>query len=67
MQFVVSEDFDSEGPADLFDDYDDVSDFDIPNMSIDDENTQRRSEEQDGLQRESKKMGGTSKTGLHTM
>jgi hypothetical protein len=44
-QIVVSEDSDSEGPMDLFDDYDDVSDFDTPNMSIDDENTQRRSEE----------------------
>jgi hypothetical protein len=44
-QTVVSEDSDSEGPADLFDDYDDVSDFDTPNMSIDDENTQGRSEE----------------------
>jgi hypothetical protein len=49
-QTVVSEDSDSEGPADLFDDYDNVSDFDTPNMSIDDENTQGRSEEQDGLQ-----------------
>jgi hypothetical protein len=38
-QTVVSEDSDSEGPADLFDDYDNVSDFDTPNMSIDDENT----------------------------
>jgi hypothetical protein len=32
-------------PADLFYDYDDVFDFDTPNMSIDDENTQGRSEE----------------------
>jgi hypothetical protein len=39
-QTVVSEDSDSEGPADLFDDYDDVSYFDTPNMSIDNENTQ---------------------------
>jgi hypothetical protein len=45
MQTIVSKDSDFEGPADLFDDYDDVSDFDIPNMSIDDENTQGRSEE----------------------
>jgi hypothetical protein len=45
MQTVVSKDSDSEEPADLFDDYDDVSDFDTPNMSIDDENTQGRSEE----------------------
>jgi hypothetical protein len=44
-QIVVSEDFDSEGLADLIDDYDDVSDFDTPNMSIDDENTQGRLEE----------------------
>jgi hypothetical protein len=50
MQTLVSEDSDSEGPADLFDDYDDVSDSDIPNMSIDDENTQGRLEEQDWLQ-----------------
>ena len=39
MQIVVSKDFDSEGPTDLFDDYDDVSDLDTPNMSTDDENT----------------------------
>jgi hypothetical protein len=49
-QSVVSEDSDSEGLVDHFDDYDDVSDFDTPNMSIDDENTQGRLEEQDGLQ-----------------
>jgi hypothetical protein len=49
-QTVISEDSDFEGPADLFDDYDDVSNFDTPNMSINDENTQGRSEEQDGLQ-----------------
>jgi hypothetical protein len=54
---VVSEDFDSKGPADLFDDYDDVSDFDTPNMSIDDENTQGRSEEQDGLQQQAQGIG----------
>ena len=40
MQTVVPEDSDSEGPADLFDDYNNVCDFDTPNMSIDDENTQ---------------------------
>jgi hypothetical protein len=51
-QTVVSEDYDSEGLADFFDDYDNVSDFDTPNMSIDDENTQGRSEEQDGLQQQ---------------
>jgi hypothetical protein len=45
MQIVVSEDSDSEGPADLFYDYDDVSNFDTLNMSIDDENIQGRSEE----------------------
>jgi hypothetical protein len=49
-QSVVSEDSDSEGPADLFDDYNDVSDFDTPNMSIDNENTQGQLEEQDRLQ-----------------
>jgi hypothetical protein len=49
-QTIVSEDSDFEGPADFYDDYDDVSDFDTPNMPIDDENTQGRSEEQDGLQ-----------------
>jgi hypothetical protein len=38
-QTVVSEDSDSEGPANLVDDYDDVSDFDTPNMSNNDENT----------------------------
>jgi hypothetical protein len=48
-QSVVSEDFDSEGPANLFDDYDDVSNFDTPSVSTDDENIQGRSEEQDGL------------------
>jgi hypothetical protein len=42
MQTVVSEDSNSEGPADLLDDYDDVSNFDTPNMSTEDENTQRR-------------------------
>jgi hypothetical protein len=44
-QTVVSEDFDFEGPADLFDDYDNISDFDTPNMSIDDDNIQGQSEE----------------------
>jgi hypothetical protein len=39
-QSVVFEDSDSKGPTDLFDDYDDVSDFDTPSMSFDDENTQ---------------------------
>jgi hypothetical protein len=57
MQTVVFEDSDSEGPVDLFDDYDDVSDFDTPNMSIDDENTQGRSEEQDGLQQQAQGIG----------
>jgi hypothetical protein len=56
-QTVVSEDSDSEGPADLFDDYDDVSNFDTPNMSIDDENTQGRLEEQDGLQQQAQGIG----------
>jgi hypothetical protein len=56
-QTVVSEDSDSEGPTDFFDDYDDVSDFDTPNMSIDDENTQGRSEEQDGLQQQAQGIG----------
>jgi hypothetical protein len=49
-QSVVSEDSDYEGPADLFDDYNDVSDFDTPGVSTDNENTQGRSEEQDELQ-----------------
>jgi hypothetical protein len=57
MQTVVSKDSDSEGPADFFDDYNDVSDFDTPNMSIDDENTQGRSEEQDGLQQQAQGIG----------
>jgi hypothetical protein len=56
-QTVVSEDSDSEGPADFYDDYDDVSDFDTPNMSIDDENTQGQSEEQDGLQQQAQGIG----------
>jgi hypothetical protein len=29
---IVSEDSDSEGPMDLFDDYDDVSNFDTPRV-----------------------------------
>jgi hypothetical protein len=49
-QSVVSEDSDSEGPADLFDDYDDVFDFDTPSASTNDENIQGQLEEQDGLQ-----------------
>jgi hypothetical protein len=49
-QSIVSEDSDSEGPMDLFDDYDNVSDFDTPIVSTNNENTQGRSEEQDGLQ-----------------
>jgi hypothetical protein len=56
-QTVVSKDSDSEGPADLFDDYNNVSDFDTPNMSIDDENIQGRSEEQDGLQQQAQGIG----------
>jgi hypothetical protein len=56
-QTVVSEDSDSEGPTDFYDDYDDVSDFDTPNMSIDDENTQGQSEEQDGLQQQAQGIG----------
>jgi hypothetical protein len=56
-QTVVFEDSDSKGPADFFYDYDDVSDFDTPNMSIDDENTQGRSEEQDGLQQQAQGIG----------
>jgi hypothetical protein len=49
-QSVVFEDSDSKGPADLFDDYNDVSNFDIPSISTNDENIQGRSEEQNGLQ-----------------
>jgi hypothetical protein len=45
IQSIVSEDSDSEGPADLFDDYDDVFDFDTPSVSTDDENIQRRSQQ----------------------
>jgi hypothetical protein len=56
-QTVISEDFDSEGPADFFDDYNDVSDFDTPNMSIDDENTQGQSEEQDRIQQQAQGIG----------
>jgi hypothetical protein len=57
VQTVVSEDSDFEEPADLFDDYDDVSNFDTPNMSIDDENIQGRSEEEDGLQQQAHRIG----------
>jgi hypothetical protein len=57
IQTVVSEGSDSEGPADLFDDYDDVLDFDTSNISIDDENTQGRSEEQDRLQQQAQGIG----------
>jgi hypothetical protein len=42
---VVYEDFDSKGPSDLFDDYNDVSNFDTPSMSTNNENIQGRSEE----------------------
>jgi hypothetical protein len=56
-QTVVSEDSDSEGPINLLDDYDNVSDFDTPNMSTDDENIQGRSEEQDGLQQQAQGIG----------
>jgi hypothetical protein len=51
-QTIVSEDSDPEGPVDLFYDYNNVSNFDTPNMSIDDENIQGRSEEQDELQQQ---------------
>ena len=57
METVVSEDSDFEGPANLFDDYNDVSDFDTPNMSTDDENIQGQSEEQDGLQQQPWRIG----------
>ena len=50
MQTIVSEDSDCQGLVDLFDNYDDVSNFDIPNMSTNDENTQGRFEEQGELQ-----------------
>jgi hypothetical protein len=56
-QTIVSEDSDSEGPADFFYDYNDVSDFDTPNMSIDNENIQGRLEEQDGLQQQAQGIG----------
>ena len=46
MQTIVSEDSDSEGPADLFDDYNDVFDFHTPNIYIDKENTHGRFEEE---------------------
>jgi hypothetical protein len=44
-QSVVFEDSDSEGPADLFDDYNNISDFDTPSVSTENENTQGQSEE----------------------
>jgi hypothetical protein len=43
--------------VDLFDDYKDVSDFDTPSMSIDNENTQGRSEEHDRLQLQGQGIG----------
>ena len=49
-QSVIFEDSNSEGPTDLFDDYENVSNFDTLGVSIDDENIQGRLEEQDGLQ-----------------
>ena len=49
-QSVVSEDSDSEETTDFFDNYDNVSDFDTPSVSTNDENIQRRSQQQDGLQ-----------------
>jgi hypothetical protein len=49
-QSIVSKDSDSEGLVDLFDDYDDVSDFDTPSVSTNDENIQGRSQQHDGLQ-----------------
>ena len=57
LQTVVSKDSDSEGLADLFDDYNDVSNFDTPNMSTDDENIQGQFEEQDGLQQQPRGIG----------
>ena len=52
MQTIVSEDSDSKGPTDLLDDYDNVFDFDTPNISTDDENIQGQSKEQDRLQQQ---------------
>jgi hypothetical protein len=69
-QTVVFEDFDFEGPADFYDDYDNVSDFDTPNMAIDDELSKGNQKNKMGYNsklRESEKMDGTFKTGLHTM
>ena len=56
-QSVISKDSDSKGPVDFFDNYDNVSNFDTPNMSINDENIQGRSEEQDGLQLQGQGIG----------
>jgi hypothetical protein len=49
-QSIISNDSDSEGPTDLFDDYDDVFDFDTPGVLTDNENIQGQLQEQDGLQ-----------------
>jgi hypothetical protein len=57
MQSIIYEDSDFEGPVDLFDNYDDVSDFDTPSVSTDDENTQGQSEEQDGMQLQGQGIG----------
>jgi hypothetical protein len=69
MQTVVSKDSDSEGPTDLFDDYDDVSDFDTPNMSIDDEYPRaikRLQQQAQGIREDGRGLQ-ESKTRLHTM
>jgi hypothetical protein len=69
-QTFVSEDYDSEGPADLFDDYDDVSDFDTPNMSSTmriPKGDQKNRTGYNSKLRESEKMDRFSKAGLHTM
>ena len=57
MQTIISKDFDSKGPVDLFDDYNDDSDFDTSNMSIDNENIQGQSEEQNRLQQQPQGIG----------
>jgi hypothetical protein len=69
-QTVVSENSDSEGPADLFDDYDDVSTLTYqtcpPTMKIPKGDQKNRTGYNSKLKK-SEKMGGTSKTGLYKM
>ena len=70
METVVSKDSNFEEYADLLGDYNDVSDFDTPNMSTDNENSQgdlKNRTSYNGNLGESERMGRTSKIGLHAI